>query len=368
MTYDAILLASFGGPESLEEVIPFLERVTAGRGVPLARLEEVSRHYMTLGGVSPINEQNRQLLAELRRELLAQGIEIPVYWGNRNSEPFFVESLRQMHADGHKNVLAFMTSAYSSYSGCRQYRENLAKALDEAGLTESMTIDKVRHYFDHPGFVLPFSKGLVQALQELRAEGVEPAQTEILFTTHSIPLSMAETSGPADLSGTFPEGIYVAQHRAVAQSVLDGARSTWDGEIPHWSLVYQSRSGAPQTPWLEPDISDALRALANSQTAAVIVVPIGFVSDHIEVIWDLDHEAAQTARELGLRFIRVASPGASHEFVSGIVELLRERLNSAERRALSPLGPWSDVCKQDCCPNSRGNLPAVAQTTDVARS
>jgi ferrochelatase len=368
MTYDAILFASFGGPESLEEVMPFLERATAGRGVPHDRLEEVSHHYMTMGGVSPINEQNRQLLAALRVELLVQGIEVPVYWGNRNSQPFFADALRDIQKDGHRKVLAFVTSAYSSYSGCRQYRENFAKALDETGLTGLLTIDKVRQYFDHPGFVAPFSIGLVQALMTLSSEGIDPAQTEIFFTTHSIPNSMAETSGPAGLRETFTDGTYVAQHKVVAQCVIDQARTLWEGEIPEWSLVYQSRSGAPQTPWLEPDIRDALRARSNSGTSAVIVIPIGFVSDHIEVIWDLDNEAAQTAGEMGLRLIRVATPGTSHDFVSGIVDLLKERLVSTECKALSVLGPWRDICAQDCCPNARGNIPAVAQGTVSARN
>lgn len=365
MSYDAILLASFGGPESLEEVIPFLERVTAGRGIPRERLEEVSRHYVTLGGVSPINQQNRQLIAALRSELLIQGIKTPVYWGNRNSEPFFVDALRQIFADGHRKVLALVTSAYSSYSGCRQYRENLAQALDEAQLTGLMTIDKVRHYFDHPGFVLPFSKGLVQALKTLDAEGISPGQTEIFFTTHSIPLSMALTSGPPKLRETLPDGAYVAQHKETARSVIDQASKLWAGVIPRWSLVYQSRSGAPHTPWLEPDIRDALRASSIAGTSAVIVIPIGFVSDHIEVIWDLDNEASQVADESGLRFIRIATPCTSPDFISGLAQLLQERLVSAERKALSPLGPWADFCKPDCCPNARANLPAVAQTSDL---
>jgi ferrochelatase len=345
MKYDAILLASFGGPESMEEVIPFLQRVTAGRGIPIERLEEVSRHYVTLGGVSPINEQNRQLLAILRMELSARGIQTPVYWGNRNSRPFFVDALREMHSDGHQRILTFVTSAYSSYSGCRQYRENLAKALADADLTEVMTIEKVRPYFDHPGFVQSFSRGLVQALETIKDEGIKATQAEIFFTTHSIPLSMAQTSGSAEFRQTHAEGAYIAQHEAVALSVLNEAQSMWQGEIPRWSLVYQSRSGAPHTPWLEPDISEALRARSNSDTKAVIVIPIGFVSDHIEVIWDLDNEAAQV--------------------VDGIVQLLQERLAGADRRALSTLGPWSDFCTPDCCLNSRENLPVVAQLTDV---
>jgi ferrochelatase len=368
VNYDAILFASFGGPESLAEVIPFLQRVTAGRGVPQDRLEEVSRHYVTFGGVSPINEQNRQLLAALRSELSIKGIDTPVYWGNRNSGPFFHDALREMFADGHRKVLALVTSAYSSYSGCRQYRENLAKALEDADRTGVMTIDKVRQYFDHPGFVLPFSNGLVQALKTLNAEGISLAQTEILFTTHSIPLSMSETSGPVGMRKTFVGGTYVGQHIATAQSVIDQARILWDGDIPPWTLVYQSRSGAPHTPWLEPDIGDALRGSSESGNSAVIVVPIGFVSDHIEVIWDLDNEASAIAKDLGLRFIRVATPGTNHDFIAGLVELLQERLVSAERKALSPLGPWADVCAADCCPNARGNLPAVAQKADFPRN
>ena len=348
--------------------MPFLERVTAGRGIPRERLAEVSHHYMTLGGVSPINEQNRQLLAALQAELLLQGVETPVYWGNRNSEPYFADALREIHKDGHREVLAFITSAYSSYSGCRQYRENFAKALEDAGLTGLLKIDKVRQYFDHPGFIVPFSNGLLEALMTLRSEGIDPAQTEILFTTHSIPVSMSETSGPADFRATLTDGTYVAQHKAAAQCVIDQARTLWDAEMPRWSLVYQSRSGAPQTPWLEPDIRDALRARLNSGTSAVIVIPIGFVSDHIEVIWDLDNEAVQIADEVGLRLIRVATPGTNHDFVSGIVDLLQERLVSTERKALSVLGPWRDVCPQDCCPNARRNLPAVAQGAESVRN
>jgi ferrochelatase len=368
MRYDAILFASFGGPESLEEVMPFLERVTAGRGIPRERLEEVSHHYVTLGGVSPINEQNRQLVAALRSELLVQGINTPVYWGNRNSEPFFADAFREVHADGHRKILAFVTSAYSSYSGCRQYRENFAKSLDEARLTNVLTIDKVRQYFDHPGFVIPFSKGLVAALEKLNGEGIDVSRTEILFTTHSIPIAMAQTSGPSGQRATLKDATYVAQHNATAECVIEQARNLWAGEIPRWSLVYQSRSGAPQTPWLEPDIGQALRELSNSGTSAVIVVPIGFVSDHIEVIWDLDHAAAEIAGDLGLRFIRVATPGSSHDFVAGIVELFKERLASADRKALSALGPWTDICAQDCCPNPRGDLPAVAQSAEFQRN
>jgi len=359
--YDAILLTSFGGPEGPEDVIPFLERVTAGRGIPKERLAEVGTHYSAMGGVSPINAQNRVLLAAIKEGLAQQDMEIPVYWGNRNSAPFFADALRQIHADGRRHVLALVTSAYASYSGCRQYRENLAQALVETGLTGSMTIDKIRHYFDHPGFVEPFTKGLVSALRTLESEGVGTNDIHIFFSTHSIPTSMAESSGPLSLRSELSEGAYVAQHKASVKCVLEGAQSALNNTLPSWSLVYQSRSGAPHTPWLEPDIADALKQAAANGTKAVIVIPIGFVSDHVEVIWDLDNEAKGVADELGLRFIRVATPGVAKEFVSGIVELIQERVGSTGRRALSPLGPWPDSCAVGCCPNPKAELPTVAE-------
>lgn len=361
MTYDAVLLTSFGGPENPEEVMPFLERVTAGRGIPRERLEEVSHHYLALGGVSPINEQNRELLAHLREEVRSRNINVPLYLGNRNSEPYFADVLREMYADGHRRVLSLVTSAYSSYSGCRQYRENLAKALVDADLEGKMEIDKVRHYFDHPGFVLPFADGLVQALKTLTDEGFAPGDIHVFFTTHSVPIAMAETSGPESMRGSFVDGVYVVQHNAAANAILEIASKDLAFPLPDWSLVYQSRSGALHMPWLEPDIGDALRESAGLATKAVVIVPIGFVSDHIEVIWDLDNEARAIAEEEGLRFIRVATPGKSEEFVSGLVDLLEERLANSERKALSPLGPWADFCAVGCCPNLRHELPVIAE-------
>lgn len=361
MTYDAVLLTSFGGPENAEEVMPFLERVTAGRGIPRERLEEVSHHYLALGGVSPINEQNRELLTHLREELTSRNINVPLYLGNRNSEPYFADVLQKMYSDGHRRVLSLVTSAYSSYSGCRQYRENLAKALVDADLVGKMAIDKVRHYFDHPGFVLPFADGLVQALKTLTDEGFAPGDIHIFFTTHSVPIAMAETSGPESMRGSFVDGVYVAQHNAAANAILEIASKDLAFPLPDWSLVYQSRSGAPHMPWLEPDIGDALRESVTLETKAVVVVPIGFVSDHIEIIWDLDNEARAVADEEGLRFIRVATPGKSEEFVSGLVDLIEERLANAERKALSPLGPWADFCAVGCCPNPRHELPVIAE-------
>ncbi len=363
MKYDAILLTSFGGPEGPDEVMPFLERVTAGRGVPRERLEEVAHHYLEFGGVSPINAQNHHLLSAIEEDLARQKIAIPIYLGNRNSEPYFADTIRQMHVDGHRRVLAFVTSAYSSYSGCRQYRENLAKALVETGLHDSMSIDKIRHYFDHPGFIAPFATGLVTALRTMETEGFRASDIHIFFTTHSIPISMAETSGPPALRGDLAGGAYVSQHIATARCVIDSAQRELGGSLPDWSLVYQSRSGPPQMPWLEPDIGDALVDAKSQGVKAVIVIPIGFVSDHVEVIWDLDEEAKKISSEIGLRFIRVATPGVAREFVSGIVELIEERLRSTDRKALSNLGPWPDFCAIGCCPNSRAELPTVAEAT-----
>jgi protoporphyrin/coproporphyrin ferrochelatase len=354
--YDAFLLASFGGPEGPDDVMPFLENVTRGRGIPRERLEEVSHHYLALGGVSPINQQNRDLIAALRQEFDRRGIVLPIYWGNRNWDPFLTPEVERIHADGHRRVLALATSAYSSYSGCRQYREDLARALDESGLGGQIGIDKVRHYFDHPGFVGPFVEGLVAALEALAADGVAPGDTRVLFVTHSIPTSMAAASGPP---GRFDEdGAYVAQHLATARLVLEGVVAA-GLETPPWSLVYQSRSGAPHIPWLEPDINDALRDLAGEGMRAAVIVPIGFVSDHVEVIWDLDHEAKETCDELGVRMARVATPGTHPAFVAAIVDLVEARIAGEPGEALSELGPWPAVCAVGCCANARADLPTV---------
>lgn len=355
--YDALLLASFGGPEGPDDVLPFLENVTRGRGVPRERLEAVSHHYLALGGVSPINDQNRALIAALRTELAARALDLPVYWGNRNWAPFVAPELEHIRADGHRRVLAIATSAYASYSGCRQYREDLGGALVATGLAGELTIDKVRHYFDHPGFVTPFAEGLAAALARLVSEGVEAASTRVLFTTHSIPCSMAAASGPP---GRFDaDGAYVAQHLAAIGAVLDLVRAS-GVEVPAWSLVYQSRSGSPHVPWLEPDINDALREAAGGGMTAAVVVPIGFVSDHVEVVWDLDHEARETCDELGVRMIRVATPGTHPAFVAGLVDLVEERIAGSPPAALSPLGPWPAICARGCCANPKGPQPTVA--------
>ena len=355
--YDAFLLTSFGGPERPEDVMPFLENVTRGRGIPRERLETVAHHYVALGGISPINGLIRALIVSLSAEFAERDIALPIYWGNRNWDPYLNEAVRQIHTDGHRRVLALATSAYSSYSGCRQYREDLAAALTETGLDDALVVNKVRLFFDHPGFVGPIAEGVVSALADLAADDVPVAQTRLLFTTHSIPQSMAATSGPPNAFGE--NGAYVAQHHAAIETVVAMARER-GAVVPEWTLVYQSRSGAPHTPWLEPDINDALRATAGSGARAAVVVPIGFISDHVEVVWDLDHEAQETARELGMQMIRVATPGTQPAFVAAIADLVEERLDGRAPAALSALGPWPAVCAAGCCPNPRAALPTVA--------
>ncbi len=349
--HDAILLVSFGGPDGPDDVMPFLENVTRGRGIPRARLEAVSHHYLALGGVSPINDQNRALLDALRGELAARRVELPLYWGNRNWEPFLAPTLEQIRADGRKRVLALVTSAYASYSGCRQYREDLARALEATGLSGDLVIDKVRLYFDHPGFVGPFAEGLATALAELATLGFERDETRVMFTTHSIPLSMAAASGPP--GGFDAGGAYVSQHQAAIGAVLDEARAR-GADLPRWSLAYQSRSGSPTVAWLEPDINDALRDARAEGMRAVVVAPIGFVSDHVEVVWDLDHEVRETCETLGVRMHRVATPGTHARFVAGLADLIEERVSGRPAAARSSLGPWPSTCASDCCANPRG--------------
>lgn len=361
MSYDAILLTSFGGPEGPDEVMPFLERVTAGRGVPRERLEEVSHHYMELGGVSPINQQNRELLAKMREKFPEMGIDLPIYFGNRNSEPYFADVMKEMYEDGHRNVLAWVTSAYSSYSGCRQYRENLYQALVDADLLGKMKVDKVRHYFDHPGFVQPVIEDLTDKINNLKSKGAEVSKIDVMFATHSIPDAMGETSGPPARRDEWnkPGGAYEAQHLEAAKLVIDAVEKNI-GESINWQLVYQSRSGSPSVPWLEPDVNDAIETSKGQGNQAVVVVPIGFISDHVEVIWDLDNEALETAEEQEMMFERVATAGVHDAFVTGIGELILERIADGEKKALSKLGPWPEFCAVGCCPNLRKELPTVA--------
>ncbi|MFC5905501.1 ferrochelatase, partial [Streptomyces zhihengii] len=359
--YDALLLLSFGGPEGPDDVVPFLENVTRGRGIPTERLKEVGQHYFLFGGVSPINAQNRALLDALREDFAGHGLGLPVYWGNRNWAPYLTDTLREMTEAGHRRVAVLATSAYASYSGCRQYRENLADAiaaLRAEGL-HPPRVDKLRHYFNHPGFVRPMTEGVLASLAELPEE--IRAGAHLAFTTHSIPTAAADASGPAGEHGD--GGAYVRQHLEVARLVAGAVRDETGIDHP-WELVYQSRSGAPHIPWLEPDICDHLEALHTAGAPAAVMVPIGFVSDHMEVLYDLDTEATAKAAELGLPIRRSATVGADPRFAAAVRDLLLERAASergidAERCALGSLGASHDLCPVGCCP-ARAPRPAAA--------
>jgi len=360
--YDAVLYLSFGGPEGRDEVMPFLEHVTKGRGVPRERLEEVAEHYMHFDGVSPINQQNRDLKVALEAELARRGVDLPVIWGNRNWDPYLNDALAEAKERGFAKLIAIATSAYSSYSSCRQYREDFADALADTGTGDEIQIDKVRQFFDHPGFVQPFIEGVRDGIAGLVADnpGLDrTTEVEVLFATHSIPSTDAAKSGPAE-RGFGEGGAYAAQHRAVAEVVMREAGAT---EVP-WQLVYQSRSGPPSMPWLEPDINDAIEQLPAAGRKAVVIVPLGFVSDHMEVLWDLDNEALETAQEHGLAAVRVPTPGTHPAYVAGLVDLVLERVQGtpvADRPAVTELGPWYDVCRPGCCENVRlGFRPALA--------
>ncbi len=324
-SYDAVIVVSFGGPEGPDDVLPFLENVTRGRGVPPERLQFVAKQYDALGGVSPINGQNRALVAALDAELVRAGHSLPVYWGNRNWHPFLPDVVRQMRDDGVERALAFVTSGFSSYSSCRQYLENIEAAREEVG-PGAPAIDKIRQYYDHPGYVGPFARSLAVTLETV------PAGSHVVCTAHSLPVTMAEVSD------------YVAQLHETERLVVDRGAP----RHPH-SLAYTSRSGPPTQPWLEPDIGVHLDTLAAAGVPGVVVAPIGFVSDHMEVIQDLDTVAAARAKALGLPFARVATPGTDPEFVAMIRELVEERLDpSLPRRSLGDLGVRPDVCS-GCC-------------------
>ena len=347
---------SFGGPERPEDVMPFLENVTRGRGIPTERLAKVGRHYLLFGGKSPINDQCRRLLGALTSELRRRGIQLPLYWGNRNWTPYLDTELRAIEQDGYRRVLALVTSAYPSYSSCRQYRENL---FDAAQGTQ-VQIDRIRHYANHPGFVQASVDASLKALDTL---GERADEARLIFVTHSIPTAMAETAGPAPRSR---RGAYVDWHAAVASEVAHRVAQQRARSYDH-DLVYCSRSGPPSQPWLEPDINDHLRQLAGRGVSAVVVVPIGFVSDHMEVIFDLDTEAAATAEETGMAFARAGTAGDHPAFVSGLVDLMVERAAAArgEEPARPVLGSaavgWYE-CQADCCPNLRDpGRPALCQ-------
>ena len=335
--FDSILLVSFGGPEGPGDVMPFLENVLRGKPVPRERMLEVAEHYHHFGGVSPINEQNRNLIDALRAELDEHGIDLPIYWGNRNWHPLFEETLEEMREHGKQRAIAFFTSMFSCYSGCRQYRENIADAQKSIG--EGVPrVQKVRKGFNHPLFIEAQVDLVGQAKKQLGSD-----DATILFTAHSIPISMADHSR------------YVTQLTEASRLVAT--------ELKHdnWELVFQSRSGPPQQPWLEPDICDRIEVLAQQGCKNVVVVPIGFVSDHMEVMFDLDTEAKELCEKLNVGFVRAPSVGTHPSFVRMIRELIEERINHSDTRAaIGELGPSHDVCPENCCLYPRPQLPAGA--------
>ncbi len=340
--YDAILIVSFGGPEGPEDVIPFLENVLRGRNVPRERMLEVAEHYQHFGGVSPLNQQTRDLIAALEPELTSSGIELPVYWGNRNWHPLLPDTLRQMQADGVRRALAFVVSGYSSYSSCRQYRENIADAREQIG-ADGLVIDKIRVFYNHPDFIAVNAENLRRELETFPEE--RRAGVRAVFTAHSIPSSMA--------AGCDYERQLIEASRLTAE-----AAGVAEGQ---WDLVYQSRSGRPQDPWLEPDILDHLRALHVQGTTDVVILPIGFLSDHMEVLFDLDCEARDVASELGMTLCRAATAGTHPQFVRMIRKLIQERLDeAAPREAIGQFGPNWDVCSPGCCPAPRRRPGATA--------
>jgi ferrochelatase len=334
--YDAFLLLSFGGPEGPDDVLPFLRNVTRGRGVPEDRLAGVAEHYQHFGGVSPINAQNRALIATLGDEFATAGIELPIYWGNRNWAPYVADAVRQMRDDGARRALVLATSATSSYSGCRQYREDLARARGEVG-DDAPELVKLRHFFDHPGFVAAAADGVRGALRALPGDLRDGAR--LIFTAHSIPAAMNDASGPNR------DRLYENQQRETARLVAAAVR----GPGAEFDLAWQSRSGPPSVPWLEPDINDHLRDLAARGVRAVVVAPTGFVSDHVEVRWDLDTEARETAAELGMAFARAATAGIHPAFVAMVRDLVEEQLRSVPPQHLGTLGLCGIDCPDGCC-------------------
>lgn len=327
--YDAILFVSFGAPEQPADVLPFLRNVTSGRNVPENRLLEVAENYQMFGGKSPLNDQNKELITALKKSLAEINLELPIYWGNRNWNPFLSEAIGEMKRDGVKRVLAFMTSAYSSYSGCRQYREDIEKAQQEAGAAD-LQFDKIRVFYNHPSFVAVNAENLQNALEKIPAERI--AKTEIAFTAHSLPLGMAQNCD------------YQTQLLETCRLVADSVNRQ------NWRLVFQSRSGAPGMPWLEPDINDYLRELATKTVSDVVVQPIGFISDHQEVIFDLDTQAQETARSLNINLVRAKTVGTHPAFVEMIRELILERITpDVKPRFVGLRGASHDVCPTNCC-------------------
>lgn len=338
--YDAILMVGFGGPEQSADVIPFLENVVRGRNVPRDRLLEVASHYEHFDGKSPINDQMRDLIARLRPELQSHGIDLPIYWGNRNWHPMLTETLHEMAAAGVRRALAYVTSAYSSYSGCRQYLQDIERAQAAVGETAPQ-VDKLRVFYNHPAFIAANADRLTAAFEKIPPE--RRPQAQVAFTAHSIPSSLAATC-------EYERQLLETCRLTVGKANIKPAR---------WQLVYQSRSGRPQDPWLGPDILDHLRAIRAQGAPDVVVMPIGFLSDHLEVLYDLDFEAQNVAHELGLPMYRASTVGTHPTFVSMIRELIAERLsNNPDRLAVGTSPAWPDVCPRYCCPAPvRGGAP-----------
>jgi len=365
--YDALLLYSFGGPNKPEDVVPFLRNVTVGKGIPDERLEEVGEHYYGFGGKSPINEQNLALKAALEDELAARGIDLPIVWGNRNWEPYTTDAVDELEKLGAGRAVALVTSAYSSYSGCRQYREDLAVTLEKRGQlgTEGSTgvqFDKIRSYFNHPGFAQANVDAVVEGYAELAAKGGSGADAKLVFVTHSIPDTMEAASRVS-------RATYSEQHRDLAGVVAAQVAERLGYEVP-WDLVYCSRSGPPSQPWLEPDVNDHLEALAADGVRNVVLSPIGFISDHMEVAYDLDTEALATADGLGMKAVRAGTVGTRAPFVSGLVDLLLERAALARgeevtEATVGSLPALRSVCAPDCCLRRDGEpsgVPALCST------
>ena len=346
--YQALILVSFGGPEGPDDVLPFLENVLRGRNVPRERMLEVAEHYNHFGGVSPITQQNRDLIAAIEAELASREIQLPVYFGNRNWKPFIGDTLKQMQADGVEQALAFFTSTFSCYSGCRQYRENIQEACQAIG-EAAPEIRKLRMCFNHPLFIDACAERIVEQLESIDPQ--DHATTRLIFTAHSIPISMAENCN------------YEKQLTEASRLVADRLAELGHGPF-QWNLVYQSRSGPPHQPWLEPDICDFLEDVKKDAASHAIIMPIGFVSDHMEVMFDLDTEAREKCDELGLEMRRAGSVGTHPKFVRMIVDLIEERAQGLPKPAIGDLPPSHDVCPENCClPGARPTRPQTAAGT-----
>ena len=337
-TYDALFLVSFGGPEGQDDVMPFLENVLRGKNVPRERMLEVAEHYRHFDGVSPINQQNRELIAAIEQDLRDHDINLPVYWGNRNWHPMIPDALEEMKADGVQNALAFFTSIFSCYSGCRQYRENIAEAQSEIG-EGAPSVNKIRMAFNHPLYIeasVDRVRDAVNQITESRRDSIR-----FVFTAHSIPMSMAEGCK------------YSTQLAEACRLIMSAV-----GDHP-WDLVYQSRSGPPMQPWLDPEVCDPLRTIKETDDVSeVVIMPVGFGSDHMEVLFDLDTEAKEVCDELGIEMARAKSVGVHPDFIQMIRELILERTTGTEKRAIGSMPANWDVCPKDCCTYDPPKRPA----------